>query len=244
MTSDLKRGLPKEESQTQIATRGCVGSRPHSLPTLPRKPPHPRIFTPSWTLLAQDMASQPPNYTSDYTQKSTNQSGLDSKQDPYEHYDSTPEIGDEKLAAGGSNQGLSRNLSSRSTTSTSMNNLGGGPHDTSPYPDRTLSQPTPYNHDLSPEIGDSRDDFVNKSANPARSSRYQDLGAPGSLKCLSKAPADCRAFSQSTRIHMRRMTSRKVFLLPLLPQNLAFLANTSTWRDIPWSSESRTRNEA
>ncbi|KAF6766139.1 hypothetical protein DFP72DRAFT_8116 [Ephemerocybe angulata] len=133
------------------------------------------------------MASHPPNYDDRFTPPlryedgNTNSLGsnLDSKQDPYEHYDEKPEIGDSKQAdVGSSSYGLNRGFSSRSSASTTMTRAGAdATRDEPHFPEPDTSSNNPFASSLAPqiEVGDSKDALVGAKANPARSSRYQDL---------------------------------------------------------------------
>ena len=130
------------------------------------------------------MSGQPPNYGPDFTvrhddTKGSRLSTLESKQDPYEHYDA-PEVGHTKAEVGSSSDGLNRGLSTRSTRS-SAGPSNDKPMDGTDLTTRDAPQFPEPNADTGYRYG--ADDLVKdepfvggKFSDPARSSRYQDLG--------------------------------------------------------------------
>lgn len=145
------------------------------------------------------MSGQPPSYGSDFTlrfddAKGSRQSAVESKQDPYEHYD-TPEVGDSKPEIGSSSYALSRDLSRRSSTGPSNDmpmDGSDGMRDAPKFPEPNAE--TGYAYGASPAshtvVDDNAKDTLfaaGTSPNPARSSRYQDLG-----ECPWCWLSDCR----------------------------------------------------
>jgi hypothetical protein len=128
------------------------------------------------------MSGQPPNYGSDFTMryddtKDNHQSAVESKQDPYEHYDA-PEVGHTKAEVGSSSDGLNRGLSTRSTAGPSndkpMDGTDQTMRDAPKFPEANAETGYRYGEDDTPKD----EPFVGgKFPDPSRSSRYQDLGA-------------------------------------------------------------------